>query len=170
MTASRLLAVTILLGAGRVAAQDPRLAARLDPATRESVTVLLDAAQARRLPTEPLVQKALEGASKNAPGPRIIAAVRTLLGHLGTARGALGENSTEQELIAGAAALRAGASATSLRELRATRPGRPLAVPLAVLTDLVARGLSLETAYQSDRKSTRLNSSHSRASRMPSSA
>ena len=51
--------------------------------------------------------------------------------------------------MAGAASLRAGVPAASLRELRATRPDQPLAVPLAVLTDLIARGIPMSTAEAS---------------------
>ena len=51
--------------------------------------------------------------------------------------------------MAGAASLRAGVPAASLRELRATSPSQPLAVPLAVLTDLIARGIPMSTAEAS---------------------
>ena len=49
------------------------------------------------------------------------------------------------ELTAGAAALRAGASPTILTELRQTR-GEPLTMPLAVLADLVASGVPVDSA------------------------
>jgi hypothetical protein len=130
-------------------AQDPRLGARLDPPTAGRVTALVDSARAERLPSEPLVQKALEGATMGAPGDRIVRAVETLRDNLRGARGALGSGATESELVAGAASLRAGVPAASLRELRATRPDQPLAVPLAVLTDLIARGIPMSTAEAS---------------------
>ena len=65
------------------------------------------------------------------------------------ARSALGRESTEQEIVAGVAALRAGASPQAIRELRQARASRDVAVPLAVLADLVALGVQVETAYQS---------------------
>src|SRR5439155_16733626 len=49
------------------------------------------------------------------------------------------------ELTAGAAALRAGASPTILIELRHTRRA-PLTMPLAVLADLVASGVPVDSA------------------------
>ncbi len=144
------LALLLLLaGTGAAAAQDSRLAARLDPPTRDSVESLVQATRGEGLPVEPLIQKALEGASKGAGGPRIVAAVRALAGHLKEARAALGPQSTEAELVAGAAALRAGVSPGSLRELRGARSTREVAVPLGVLADMVAGGVAPDEAYRS---------------------
>jgi len=135
-----------MLVAGRAAAQqlDPRLE-RLDPATRPAVAALVDSARAASLPTEPLVQRALEGATKRASGEVIVAAVRRLAVDLGRAREALGSTASPAELSAGAAALRAGASQTTLAELRHARR-EPLIVPLAVLADLVASGVPVDSA------------------------
>jgi hypothetical protein len=135
-----------MLVAGRAAAQqlDPRLE-RLDAATRPAVAALVDSARAASLPTEPLVQRALEGATKRASGEVIVAAVRRLAVDLGRAREALGSTASPAELSAGAAALRAGASQTTLAELRHARR-EPLIVPLAVLADLVASGVPVDSA------------------------
>src|SRR5207249_1833573 len=83
------------------------------------------------LPTEPLVQRALEGATKRASGDVIVTAVRRLAADLGHARDALGSTASPAELTAGAAALRAGASQATLAQLRHARR-EPLTVPLAV--------------------------------------
>ncbi len=123
---------------------DPRLE-RLDAAIRPAVAALVDSARTAILPTEPLVQRALEGATKRAAGDVIVAAVRRLAVDLGHARDALGSTASAAELGAGAAALRAGASATILTELRQTRR-EPLTVPLAVLADLVASGVPVDSA------------------------
>jgi hypothetical protein len=135
-----------MLVAGRAAAQqvDPRLE-RLDGATRPAVAALVDSARAASLPTEPLVQRALEGATKRASGGVIVAVVRRLAVDLGRAREALGSTASPAELSAGAAALRAGASQTTLAELRHARR-EPLIVPLAVLADLVASGVPVDSA------------------------
>ncbi|HEX5438399.1 MAG TPA: hypothetical protein VFW98_14690 [Gemmatimonadaceae bacterium] len=125
---------------------DGRLASRVDSATRATLAPVLDSARATGLPTEPLVEKALEGASKRAPGARIVAAVRALRGDLETARAALGTGSSAQEIVAGAGALRAGVDASHLQQLRADRPGRSLAIPLTVLGELIARGVPVDTA------------------------
>jgi hypothetical protein len=126
-------------------AQDPRLSRRLDAQAQAQVNPVLDSARAAGLPLEPLVDRALEGASKGASGERIAAALRKLATDLTTARVALG-TSDAAELEAGASALRAGVSPDNLKRLRASRPNQSLTVPLAVLTDLVARGVPVDTA------------------------
>ena len=136
--------LTALLLLVQVGAQDPRLE-RLDPETRPLVLSVVDSARAVGLPSEPLIQRALEGATKGAPGPRIVTAVRRLAADLGTARAALGSGATSPELEAGAAALRAGAGPDVLTHLRdARRP--PLTMALAVLADLVASGVPADSA------------------------
>lgn len=142
---SAVLGVLFLLVAPALAAQDPRLEARLAPDTRREVLLLVDSARQAALPTEPLVQKALEGQSKNAPPERIVGAVRLLLGALRDARLALGGAATAPELVAGANALRAGAAPATVSALRRER-GREVTVPLSVLTDLVARGVPAAAA------------------------
>ena len=123
---------------------DPRLA-RLDTAARSMVAVAIDSARAAGLPTEPLVQRALEGATKDAPGTLIVSAVQRLAADLGRARAALGASATSPELEAGAAALRAGAGPAVLAQLRRSRR-QTITVPLAVLTDLVASGVPVDSA------------------------
>src|SRR5687768_15152824 len=132
-----------------VTAQDARLAERLDSSTAAAIQRIVDSAGRAGLPTEPLVQKALEGSTLGAPGDRIEAAVAALHGQLGRARDALGGRAEEAELTAAAGALRAGLPPSALRRLQALRSGRPLVVPIAVLTDLVAEGVPPEEATRS---------------------
>ncbi|HEY7194830.1 MAG TPA: hypothetical protein VH439_13905 [Gemmatimonadales bacterium] len=136
--------IAALLMTLQVAVQDPRLE-RLDPDTRAAVRAIVDSARGAGLPSEPLVQRALEGATKGATGPRIVAAVRRLSFDLGTARGALGTNASTPELEAGAAALRAGATPELLTHLRDLRKP-PLTMALSVLADLVASGVPPDSA------------------------
>ena len=130
-------------------AQDPRLTARLDSTTRVQVEAVVDSARTDGLPTEPLVQKALEGSSKGASGPRIVAAVSVVLSDLRRAREALGRTSGSDELVAAAAALRAGATPEMVGEIRSLDPRSGVAVPLAVFTDLVADGMRVDDAWRS---------------------
>jgi hypothetical protein len=145
-----LLALGLLLRfPAAAAAQEPRLEARLDSATRAGVEAALVSARAEGLPTEPLVQKALEGASKGAPGPRIVDAVATVLADLRRAREALGVAAAADDLVAAAAALRAGATPTMIGEMRRVALHGAVAVPLAVFTDLVAGGMRTDAAWRS---------------------
>jgi hypothetical protein len=133
-----------LLLVTQVAAQDPRLE-RLDPDTRAAVAAVVDSAHGIGLPVEPIIQRALEGTTKGAPGPRIVAAVRRLAVDLGTARTALGTSASEPELEAAVAALRAGATPQVIAHLRDVRRP-PLTMALSVLADLVASGVPADSA------------------------
>ncbi|MGH7510883.1 MAG: hypothetical protein ACREMZ_15630 [Gemmatimonadales bacterium] len=124
------------------------LSARLDPQTAASVQSLIDSAAVAGVPGEPLVAKALEGQSKGATGERIILAVRNLSADLASARGALGSGAASSEIVAGAGALRSGASTETLKRLKAVRGSQSVLLPLATLTDLVARGLPVEAAAE----------------------
>ncbi len=130
-------------------AQMDRLAGRLDAPARSAIAALVDSVRAAGVPAAPLVNKALEGASKGADDARIVAAVRALAADLARARAALGRAAAEPELVAGAAALRAGASPAFLERLRATDPRQSLVMPLAVMADLVSSGVPADTAARS---------------------
>lgn len=133
----------------RLWAQDARAArldGKLDVETQTVVLRTLDSARTRGLPMEPLVDKALEGATKRAAGPRIQAAVSSLLGRLEAARDALAPNPTPRDITAGADALAFGATREALKAMRAIRPNESVAVPLGVLTQLVASGVPVGRA------------------------
>lgn len=131
-----------------LAQRDARLTARLDGPTAAAVQATVDAARRDGLPSEPLVLKALEGASKSARGSQIVAVVTRLHGQLGQSRAALGPSSTEAEIMNGASAIQAGVSIETLRGLRAAQARGSVATALSVITDLVARGVPVATAAQ----------------------
>jgi len=143
--------VLMTIGPTVVVAQDPRLAARLPGGTAQAVQAWADSAIAQGLPPEPVVLKALEGASKGADSALILNAVRALVHRLAEARRALGPEASEAELVAGAAALRAGAAPNRLADLKALRPREHLTVPLSVLADLLTAGVAGERAWSSIR-------------------
>jgi hypothetical protein len=130
----------------RDAPQLARLEQTLDPDTYRAVVRLIDGARARALPTDPLVDRALEGAMKRAPGPRIRSAVSALAQRLEIARGALAPSPTAADIAAGAGALSVGVPHETLRTIRSVQPDRPVAVPLGVLTELVARSVPVDQA------------------------
>src|SRR5260370_16293860 len=107
---------SLVLFAASAVAQVPRYV-RLDPDTRARVSAVIDSARTAGLPTEPLIQRALEGALKGAGSDRIVAAVRRLAVGLGVARSALGSGASSAELEAGAAALPAGPAPPALPPL-----------------------------------------------------
>ena len=146
----RALVILAMLGLPlRLWAQDARanrLDGKLDLETQTVVLRTLDSARTRGLPMEPLVDKALEGATKRAAGARIQAAVSSLLGRLEVARDALAPNPTPRDITAGADALAFGATRDALKAMRAIRPNESVAVPLGVLTQLVASGVPVGRA------------------------
>jgi hypothetical protein len=106
----------------------------------------IDTARVRGLPVEPLVDKALEGATKHATSLRIEGAVSALLRRLEISRDALAPDPVARDIVAGADALAYGATREALASMRALRPNGSLAVPLAVLTQLVASGVPIARA------------------------
>jgi hypothetical protein len=123
----------------------------LDPSRFDSLTILtlralIDSAAHNGIPVAPLVNRALEGAARRAPGPRIVAVVRAHASALADARDALGPAATVAELDAGAMALRAGVDGAALAAVRRQRPAGQAVTPLVVLTDVVRRGVPLAAA------------------------
>lgn len=127
---------------------DDRLAGRLDGEARAQVVALVDSLRAEGLPTEPIVDRALEGVSKRADGALIVRVVRGFATHLRTARGILGPASSPRELIAGANALKAGITAEELVRVRAMRDNARYAVAFDVLTGLKNRNVPNDTAVR----------------------
>jgi hypothetical protein len=123
-----------------------RLQQTLDADTYLAVVQVMEGARARALPTDPLVDRALEGAMKRASGARIRAAVSTLAQRLEVARGALAPSPTAADIAAGAGALSVGVPRETLRTIRSIQPDWPVVVPLGVLTELVARSVPVDQA------------------------
>jgi len=145
VVAARVLFTCSVAAATALAQQsDGARLARLDVATRTVVIALVDSARAARLPTDPLVGRALEGAKKGAAGDHIISAVRGLSAELRTAQSALGAGASPAEITSGASALHAGLQPRDLARVRAAAThGRRkrVTMPLTVATDLVARAV-----------------------------
>jgi hypothetical protein len=136
----------LLAAAVTARAQDPRLAQRLDKPTYVAVNAIVDSARVAKLPTAPLVDKALEGAAKGSDGQNIVVAVHQLSVRMTSARRVLGAASSADEIKAAATALDAGVSARDLERVKAAGGKRPVTMPLAVLTDLVGRQVPIATA------------------------
>ena len=146
MSLVRCLTLSALLALPAAAqAQDGRLTERLDAATAARVQQVVDSARRAGLPNEPLVQKALEGATLGASNDRIVAAVQSLHGQLRRARGALGGDASDAELTAAAGSTAVGPG------------GVPVAgvfnLPATIVVLLVA-GLLLVGISQSARANT----------------
>lgn len=120
-----------------------------DVRTRQAVEREISRAAQRGLPVRALVAKANEGVTKRATGERIRVAVSTLARRLEQARDLLAPSPSDADVIAGADALAVGVPAPMLRQIRAAYPaGQSVAMPLDVLTELVARGVPASNALE----------------------
>ncbi len=128
-------------------AQDPepdRLA-RLDVGSRYAITMMIDSASTEGLPGKALREKGYEGISKKADGRQIVAAVRRELIALRLARVQLGDIDDE-ELMAAAAVLEAGAKPTQLTPFRTRPKSRSDLEAFTIWASLMARGVPIEDA------------------------
>ena len=143
---SSLLAGILVVLCTRIgAAQDPDPLLKLDPNSRFAIELMLDSAKAEGIPTRPLLSRALEGINRKADGKTVAAAVRKALGHLRTARSALG-GVAEDELIAAAAVLEAGAKPAQLAVFRVRHKDRNDLAAFTYWADLITRGVPSEDA------------------------
>lgn len=106
------------------------------------VRTIIAEAGARGLPTAPLVTKVREGIAKHAAPDRIRVATVALVDRLQIAATALAPSRAPDELAAAADALQAGIPVATLRDMRKLWPSKPLTVPLGVLSEMVASGVS----------------------------
>jgi hypothetical protein len=129
-------------------AQEARLQARMDASTYSAVHAIIDSAKRAGLPTSPIEDKALEGASAGASGPLIISTVRRFTTQLGAVSKALGKRATVDELRAGVGAINAGIPARDLARIHSAADprDRSIATALTVLGDIVAREVPVATA------------------------
>lgn len=136
----------VVLVAGAARAQEARLLAIHDNATRDMVRTYVEAARARGTPVEPLVARALQGVVFKANKKAIEQAMARLEKNLRRSRDLLGAQATADEVSAGADALSNGVPEKSIVELRQAARRRPITVELGVLTELVAKGVPPKTA------------------------
>ena len=139
--------------AAQTPAGDPsaQLRSVLPPDVADHVLAQIADARARQLPAAALEHRAAELAAKGAPAGVIDGAVTDLARGLAAGSDALARGGRahpeDAETEAAAAALAAGADGAAVSSLARSAPsGRSLAVPLYVLSGLMARGLPSDQA------------------------
>ena len=149
-----LLSVGASLGA-QTPANDPaaRLKEVLPADVAERVLGVIAKARARELPAQALENRALKFAAKGVDPKSIEKSIDEQLERMSEAKDALekgnGRKPLDDEVTAGAEALRKGVDRAKVRELARTAPsGRSLAVPLYVIGSLIDRGLPSDAALQ----------------------
>lgn len=136
-----------------LSAQDgtSRLEGRVPEAARPAIDSLIAVAVAESLPTEPLVQKALEGSAKGVPADRLVNGVRRGLLQLREARTIVvravpNQPVPEGHVAAVSAALARGLSPAVVERLLTIAPDEPPVPALHAAADLVAHGFDPDSA------------------------
>jgi hypothetical protein len=146
-----LLAGTVLAAPLSGQSGSIRLAGRVPAAALPAIDSIIATAVAESLPTEPLVQKALEGSAKQVPPDRLVTAVRRGLLQLRTAREivmkvAPGQPAPEGHVAAVAAALARGLPAPVVERLLTMAPNEPPAPALHAAADLMVHHFDPDSA------------------------
>ena len=133
-----IFAVLALLGTGMQQGIADRLAGRVPHDVGAVVESLSTRAAARKLPIDPLIQKAIEGSAKGIPSARVIAAVRVVAMQLDTAAAGLEGSSLGSDTVAIAAGEFAVTAGLSGRDI--ARLARSGAAPADVILGLRVAG------------------------------
>jgi hypothetical protein len=149
------LALAFVLAAAPLAAQSAhgRLEGRVPAAALPAIDSLVAQAVAESLPTEPLVQKALEGGAKGIPVDRLVNGVRRGLLQLRDARAIVRRATPTRAALDGdvaavAAALARGLEPRLVERLMAATPADPPGPVLHAAADLVAHGFPADSAAE----------------------
>ncbi len=147
------LGLLLMLVASPLAAQSvrSRLEARVPMAAVPTVDSLVQVAAREGLPTEPLVQKALEGGAKHVSAPRIGAAAQEMLEQLRDARALLvragdAPPATAAEVTTIYAALKRGLPGPVVERVVAALPQEPRGSALHSVADLAAHGFDPDSS------------------------
>jgi hypothetical protein len=143
--ASMFLAASAAAGWPMVAS-DVRIEKRVDSRIRIAVAAIYDSLDREGIKAEPLVQYALEGTEKRGQPEVILAGVRKWAKDLRRSRQLLGPNATQNEISAGAKALRAGVDEARLERLRDLKSPQRYASALNTLAYVVTLGVPADTA------------------------
>ncbi|MGH7466367.1 MAG: hypothetical protein ACRENP_00120 [Longimicrobiales bacterium] len=147
-----LLAVTLLSYPIAAFAQRPgttaydRARAFLTGTHRAAFTDIVANARSRGLPTQPLVDKVLEGRAKRAAPDKIIVVVREKLDKLARAQ-TITRSRSSLEIITVADALQRGVDEATIRRVRAeARSREPVGLAIHTLADLLDTGVPRDVA------------------------
>jgi len=146
-----LLGMILPLTAAQAQAQTglQRAKAALPPEAAQTLEETVAAARSRGLPTEPLVDKALEGAAKKVPPAMILNAIRQKLDLLTRADAALRPYGppAPADVTATADVLQRGVSDDVVKRVRAgSSKDEPIGIALHTLADLIDRDVPVDVA------------------------
>ena len=125
---------------------DVRIETRVDARIRSSVAAIADSLQREGVTPELMIQSALEGTLKNAEPQRILTAARKWAADLRRSRQLLGPNAKDEEVSAGAQAIRAGVDERHLTRIRESKREQRFASALNTMVHIINRGVPADTA------------------------
>jgi hypothetical protein len=143
-----LLCAASSLGGQSVSA---RLEGRVPAANIPTIDSLVAVAGAQGLPTEPLIQKAIEGGAKHVSGERIVQAVALNLEQLRQAQALLVRAGdappvTDAEVTAVASGLKRGLTAPMVERIVIALPDQPRSSAFHAVADLVAHRFNADSS------------------------
>ena len=127
-------------------ASDTRIETRVDARIRSAVASIADSLQREGVSPEPLVDYALEGTQKGGNPQVILTGVRKWARDLRRSRQLLGPNAKDDEVEAGARAIRAGVEERHLTRFRESRREQRFASALSTLEYIIKKGVPADTA------------------------
>jgi hypothetical protein len=127
-------------------AQDSAAFSGADRETSAALARIVQAAAARGLPSEHIVSKVQFALVVHAPPARILETAQAVADRLDVARGAIASDTLSADIVAGEEALSFKISKGILTRIHDAAPNRPIAVPIGVLTQLVASKVPAERA------------------------
>ena len=136
-----------IVAAGFTAAvSDVRIETRVDARIRSSVAAIADSLQREGVTAELMIQSALEGTMKKADPQVILNVVRKWAVDLRRSRQLLGPNAKDDEVSAGAQAIRAGVDERHLTRIRESRKEQRFASALSTTAWIIGLGVPADTA------------------------
>jgi len=142
------LVVALALSVRGAWAQDSLAFKGADRETNAALAKIVSEASARGLPTDHIVSKVQFALVVHAPSARILETARAVADRLETARGAIASDTLAADIAAGEEALSFKISKDILTRIHRAAPARPIAVPIGLLTQLVANHVPAERASE----------------------
>jgi len=127
-------------------AQDRPAFSGADRETSAALTRIVQAAIARGLPADHIVSKVQFALVVHAPPARILETARAVADRLEASRSAIADDTLSADIAAGEEALSFKISKGILTRIHRAAPNRPIAVPIGLLTQLVANDVPADHA------------------------
>jgi hypothetical protein len=139
MRARHYAAIVVCALAARTAgAQDSLRFAGPDPETTRQVSQIIESAVAAGLPASQIVSKASFAVVVRTPGPKIVEVARAVAARLEIARRSIAPHELANDIVNAEEALSYDVPPDIIRKISVASPKAPIAVPLSLLTQLVA--------------------------------